>query len=330
MRVLESFPEPGPETNPYVQQLLQRLRLRADVRTFRWRDALVWDYDVFHVHWPESLIRQRRQRTAAGRTLAPVTNRLALLALLARLRVRGTPVVATRHNLAAHEPLRAVDRVLVAALLRRTAVTIRLNPCTPALGRTATIPHGHYRDWFAGRPTPDPVPGRVVFLGHLRPYKGVEQLVAAFRALPDPGLRLRIVGKPGLPRFADDLRQAAAADTRISTVLRFVDEDTMLAEVGAASLVVLPYPRMHNSGVALLALSLDRPVLVADNDVNRALAGEVGPGWVRLFTPPLDAAQLRAALDQPGPVSGSPDLRERDWDRAGPAHLAAFSAALHR
>ena len=53
---------------------------------------------------------------------------------------------------------------------------------------------------------------------------------------------------------------------------------------------MLPYRHMHNSGAALTALSLDRPVLVPETDVNRDLARETGPGWVVTF-----AGELRPA-----------------------------------
>ncbi len=60
--------------------------------------------------------------------------------------------------------------------------------------------------------------------------------------------------------------------------------------------MVLPYREMHNSGAALTALSLNRPVLVPDNEVNRELAEEVGPGWVFRYDGELTGRHLLDAL----------------------------------
>ena len=97
-----------------------------------------------------------------------------------------------------------------------------------------------------------------------------------------------------------------------------------------SELVVLPYRHMHNSGAALTALSLSRPVLVPDNAVNRDLAAEVGPGWVITFEGDLDADDLRRALEEARRPdrADAPDLSRRDWALAAPAHLAAYRRAV--
>ncbi len=80
-----------------------------------------------------------------------------------------------------------------------------------------------------------------------------------------------------------------APDARIAHHLEHVPDDDLAAEVAHAQLVVLPYREMHNSGAVLLALSLDRPVLVPRNEVTDALAAEVGPWWVQRYDGELDA-----------------------------------------
>jgi hypothetical protein len=69
--------------------------------------------------------------------------------------------------------------------------------------------------------------------------------------------------------------------------------------IGAADLVALPYAELLNSGVALLALSFDRPVLVPATGAMADLRDAVGPAWVRTYdgalTPDVLAAALAAA-----------------------------------
>jgi beta-1,4-mannosyltransferase len=94
---------------------------------------------------------------------------------------------------------------------------------------------------------------------------------------------------------------------------------------------VLPYAEMLNSGAALLALSLRRPILVPRNDVNDLLAAEVGEAWVQRFDGPLEAADLLralAAVRAAGLASAAPDLTRRSWDGVGESHAAVYAEVL--
>lgn len=327
--VLQSFPAPRPTTNPYLAQLRASLDATPGVRveTFSWRAALTGHHDVFHVHWPEILPEGSTPARAALRRV------LAWL-LVARLRVRGTPVVATVHNLRAHESSPDRRSLFLQALSARTVLRVRINAAT-RLGDdqpSVLVPHGHYRDWFARYPEPATVPGRVASVGLLRPYKGTDVLLRAFAGtraeMPDASLV--IAGRPSTPRLADELRDLADADDRVHLDLRFLPDDDFVREVGRAELVALPHRDMHNSGGALAALSLSRPVLVPDNEANRLLAAEVGPGWVHTYSGELDAGHLVGALRdlQARPPARPPDLSGREWDAAGSAHLAAYRRAV--
>ncbi|GMA86209.1 hypothetical protein GCM10025868_14590 [Angustibacter aerolatus] len=127
----------------------------------------------------------------------------------------------------------------------------------------------------------------------------------------------------------EQVQQAAGHDHRVTTALAHADDAEVVREVGAAELVVLPYRDMGNSGAALLALSLDRPVLLPANAVTRALAAEVGADWVLTYpgdlTPQvLQDAAARAAARRPG---SRPDLSAREWPDAGRAHAEVYALA---
>jgi glycosyltransferase involved in cell wall biosynthesis len=328
VRVLQSFPDPRPTSNPYVVMLRRSLDdvPDVDVRTFTWRRALLGRYDVFHVHWPEVLL--------AGRTpLRVAKRRVLLLLLLLRLRLTGTAVVRTVHNLRPHEETARFDALLLRLLDRLTRVHIRLNEDTPVPADAAavTVPHGHYRDWYADHPVPEPIPGRVSFVGLIRPYKNVDALVAAFRdaANQAPSATLQVSGGTSSPELAERLTAAAGADPRISLTLRFLDDAELVRVVGQAQLVALPYREMHNSGATLLALSLGRPVLVPRNETNARLAAEVGPAWVLMYDGDLTAETLLSALADSARISPDehPDLSAREWAQTGRRHLAAYRMA---
>ena len=168
------------------------------------------------------------------------------------------------------------------------------------------IPHGHYTAWFAARQDLRPTAGRVVFFGTLRPVKGVDRLLEAFRSVTAPGAELRIVGRPQVPEVADVVRAEARRDPRVRVRLEHVDDGDLAEEIRTAQLVVLPYLRMVNSGAVLLALSLGRPILVPDTETNRELRREVGSSWVHLYRGDVTADAIERALATPGTSRDDP------------------------
>ena len=322
--VLQSTGKPDETTNPYLVQLLDALPENVEIRYFSVRDALFSRYDLFHVHWPEYLLRHRTPLT----TLA---KRACMFLLLLRLWLTRVPVVRTLHNLRPHEQGGMAERLLLRWLDHLTTRKIRINAAErDADPTTDTILHGHYRDWFAARQVPPSIKGRLLCFGLIRPYKGVETLIEAFRGLPDASATLRIVGRPVGAAMRQVVEDACAADARTGAILEYVGDEVLAKEIGEAQCVVLPYRDMQNSGALLLALSLARPVLVPRSDANVALAAEVGEEWVRLYDGALDADILAAtlrALGEPQRQS-APDLSRRDWPRLGMQHHATYVAAL--
>ncbi len=323
-----SFGRPKATTNPYVKQLVSALEgePEVDLRFFvRWRAILGPAYDVFHVHWPEMLLEQR---TGPRRLYRRVTTLLLCL----RLVLGRVAVVRTWHNVERPSGLGRLDHLVLDILDRLTVVRIRLNDSGPMPGGApyVTMPHGHYRSWYAPFQRSEATAGRMLFIGLVRRYKGVERLIESFRAVDDARLTLRVAGLPSTPELTETVNALAAPDGRVSTRLEFLDDDDYVREVTAAELVVLPYPQMHNSGSVLAALSLDRPVLVPDNEVNRRLADEVGPAWIHRYAGELgpdDIAAAFAALRQV-PPAGVPDLSERDWEDVGPRLLEVYRDAV--
>lgn len=329
LSVLQSFPEPRTTTNPYLVMLRRSLMNEPGVRvqTFTWPRALLGRHDVFHVHWPEILV--------SGRGPLRRGLRRALFALLlVRLKLRRTAVVRTAHNVRPHARVSKVERLLLGLLDRRTAMVVRLNEMTPVPDGTSsvTIPHGHYRDWFAADRAVPREHQRIAYVGLIRPYKGVDRLVRAFASTAErsPGARLEVAGHPSSAEVSEQVRAAAEGDARTSLTLAFVPDQELVEVVSRAELVALPYREMHNSGAALMALSLDRPVLVPDNAVTSLLAAEVGDQWVLRYDGELTGDVLLWALTCAAdvPADARPDLSQRNWDRAGAEHVTAYRAAV--
>jgi glycosyltransferase involved in cell wall biosynthesis len=132
-----------------------------------------------------------------------------------------------------------------------------------------------------------------LFFGLLRPYKGLDTLLPAWRALGDAvdGAELWIVGRPRMPISA--LKAAAPANVRF--VSRYVSDEELSAFFARADLVVLPYARTERfdqSGVLATALAFGKPAVLSDVGGFSEVAAL---GAARLVAPE-DPLALRDAL----------------------------------
>jgi glycosyltransferase involved in cell wall biosynthesis len=207
------------------------------------------------------------------------------------------------------------------------------HPCLASLPGFV-IPHGHYRGEYPNDNTHDareilgidPRSTVTLFFGQIRPYKNVSSLVSAFRALQGDNKVLLIVGEPLNVQLADQLRILAGSDHRVKFHFRHVPNDEVQNYLRAANLVVLPYREMLNSGSALLALSFDRPVLVAEKGAMSELATCIGHEWVRTFSGELSPDELQKALDwaSSGAHGKEAPLSGLDWSEISAKTEDAF------
>lgn len=330
---------PPPTQTLYVRNLYAAVeRAGADVEVLTIRRLLAERFDIVHLHWPEWQLRTTPYPAMARRSM------LFLLALAAS-RLRGARLIWTVHNLEPHEstPPRAtrlffalltsmVDGVISPSVagvesLRRAFPRLAGSP-------TAVIPIGHLCGEYPENTTRERARGALgledsdrvaLFFGLVRAYKGVETLAARFSDLDADDLALLIVGRPADDRVSLGLEQVTENDQRVRLRLGHVPDDEVAGFFLAADLVVLPYRQSTNSFVALLALSLDRPILAPTIGGFPELQQEFGPQWVRLYDGDLTATALdtalRAAADPP---TTPPDLARLDWDRIGATTVAFY------
>jgi glycosyltransferase involved in cell wall biosynthesis len=151
--------------------------------------------------------------------------------------------------------------------------------------------------------------------GLIRPYKGIETLLEAWRGID--GAELWIVGRPLFDIAA--LRVAAPANVRF--VPRFVSDSEQAALLDRADVVVLPYvrgARFGFSGVLAAALGVGRPTVVSDVD---GFAELVKLGAAR-SVPAGDAGALSRVLRE---LLADPQERERLAAQARAAATGPYS-----
>jgi glycosyltransferase involved in cell wall biosynthesis len=126
----------------------------------------------------------------------------------------------------------------------------------------------------------------VLCFGLMRPYKGIEDLLEAWRGIE--GSELWVVG---MPRMDISALQAMAPEG-VRFVPRFVTDAELPAYFMRADLVVLPYREIDQSGVLFTALAFGKPLLLSDVGGFPEVAAT---GAARTF-PAGDARALRDAL----------------------------------
>jgi glycosyltransferase involved in cell wall biosynthesis len=170
----------------------------------------------------------------------------------------------------------------------------------------------------------------VCFIGHLRPYKQVVELIEAFRATPRGDAVLLVGGRPVDAGYEPAVQRAAAGDDRVRCDLGMLPDTEVAQWLSAANLVALPYKETLNSGAALLALSFDRPVLGPAQGAFAELAHDLGPQWVQTFDGPLTTAVLERALDAVPAQPPHLDLDRFSWPAIAQATVAAYRDAMKR
>ena len=273
-----------------AEHLLDMLRLRRTV-----------DADVVHYQW------------------------LTVPALDARLLPARHPRLMTAHYVLPPSPTRrqradaqrvfgAMDAVVAHSEhgARRLREEVGLDP-----GRVRVIPHGAF-DYLTRLPEERLLPAElegaegpvILFFGLLRPYKGIDTLLEAFRQLE--GAELWVVGNPRMD-VAPLHRLADAAPGRVRFLTRFVEDAEIPPIFRRADLVVLPYRDAEHSGVLYTGLAFGKPLVLS------TVGGfpEVAATHAARLVSPEDPAGLAEALSE---LVGDAGARER---LAAAAHEAA-------
>jgi glycosyltransferase involved in cell wall biosynthesis len=189
-------------------------------------------------------------------------------------------------------------------------------------GRIRVIPHGAF-DYLTALPEEKPLPRElegaegpvVLFFGLLRPYKGLDVLLEAFREVENA--ELWIVGNPRM-----DLEPlhalAASASGRVRFVTRFIDDAEIPPIFRRADLVVLPYRDAEHSGVLYTGLAFGKPLVLS------AVGGfpEVAATGAARLVPPKDPEALAATVAE---LVADPAARERLATAARAAAAGPYS-----
>jgi len=296
-----------------LRALVFLVRERPDVVVFQW-----WSGTVLHSYLLLALVARllgARVVIEFHEVLDPGEARLALVQ--AYVRLVAPFVVRLAHGFVVHSEY---DRKLL-----QKHYKLELWP-------VAVIPHGpydHYRLTTGGQEhrSASAVCCNFLFFGLIRPYKGLEDLIRAFDALPENEIAsywLTIVGETWegwtLPR---SLVERSRYRDRITFVNHYVSDAEVAEFFAGADAAVFPYHRSSASGTLQIAMSCGLPVVVTHvGGLIEAVAGYEGS----IMVPPGDPAALRSALLEVAKLCGKRYIDPHSWDHTTTRYFELFEA----
>lgn len=278
-------------------------------------------FHYVHFHWPEVFFHLRPK---AWTRLFGLKHYLHIHVLWLLLKLRGYRMVWTVHEVDVHDAtqltwMHAASRRLLWQLCdivftHTPDVRVEAERRWGRKKHIHTIPIGSYAGAYPGDCTRTQARARLgipaadfvfVFFGNVRPYKGVDLLIDAFRELASdhPHARLVIAGKPYSPEFADEVRVRAQGLAGVHLVLAYVPDDEIQFFLRAADCFVAPYKYIETCSAIYLALAFELPIVIkSEGNVVDFEAHEIG-----VFMRSSDEIEsaMRQVLDMP------PAARER-------------------
>lgn len=247
--------------------------------------------DFLHIHWPEVFFFKQ-----SG--LRPLVKRIWFLSAAGYLMARGAKLVYTVHNIAPHEACSPFWRGLIERqILARVSVCHHFFTDSIAMlkerlpfirGVHTVIPHPLYAPLPSSHSRADlraqhDIPAGatlILSVGQIRRYKRIRELVADFKKLPLQDAVLMIAGRCNDADYLREITEEIGGDARIRLVNRFLSEQEMADLIHMADLLAINNKDLHNSGVAILSLSYERPFVAPNGGAIAYLKEVAGPGWI--------------------------------------------------
>lgn len=209
--------------------------------------------------------------------------------------------------------------------------------------RISIIPHGNYLNCIKDMPSKAMARDRlgighsakvVLFFGQIKDTKGLDLLIESLPkvACEVPKVLLLIAGRPwktdisSFELMIESLNVKALCRLHIG----FVPDDEVATYYAATDVVALPYRRIYQSGVLLMAMSYSKPVIVSDLPGMTEIVTDRANGYVFMNSSSDDLARvlIRALNNEEERRLYSERALEyildhHDWDRIG-QHTASL------
>jgi glycosyltransferase involved in cell wall biosynthesis len=181
----------------------------------------------------------------------------------------------------------------------------------------------------------------ILFFGHIKEVKGLDILLEAIPVVARkiPEVTLLIAGRPLRKDFSSYERLIDRLGIRDRCVLhiRYIPDDELPLYFAAAEVVTLPYRRIYQSAVILMAMSYGRAVIVSDLPGMTEVVTDGQNGYVfeQASAQSLSEQLIRALQDEQGreevALRALEYIRQNhDWEHIGTRTLSLYRSVLSK
>lgn len=264
------------EAIPYQKKLIEELeKYNVEIYKVKGRGMQSFNHphiksiDIIHFHWLEPFFLSR----SWVKSILKV-GYFFLKIFIIKKRVK---IVWTVHNLVNHEKAMVqIDHFFTSNFIKQVDGFSVHNEYTKNIlatkygineDRLFKIPHANYLGvYFQGADQEkikklkeiysiNPADTVFMFLGNIRPYKGLLDLVEAFKNVNNKNIKLLIVGKEKRQEDLDLILENQSDDHRITVSPIFVPDDEIDLYLSLADVMVYPYKDIVTSGALILGMS---------------------------------------------------------------------------
>ena len=227
--------------------------------------------DILHLHSLNSFFR-------SSNTIKSLARIAISLGQLIMLKLAGVKIVWTVHDLKNHENRQLLlDRIC--STMVSTIVDSMIAHCDTAkseigrifkiknIDKVSVIPHANFIGMYENTITRNEArkalglsESDLVFLslGLIRPYKGVPELIDAFKKLPHDHIQLVIAGSPTTAELGDIIKKKIEGQQNIRFIPGFVPDEQIQTYINACDAAVFAFRDIFTSGSIILAMSFAR------------------------------------------------------------------------
>lgn len=313
---------------PYISLLYKNIELESSkfefIRFYQY--SFLFTVRRVHLHWPEYLFKNKG-----------VIQNSFFMILFLTFKLLGGKVIITAHNLKPHYKQKRLNRLYLKTIYLLSNGIIRLGKNKlvakgiPESYSEAFIPHGHYRDIYPN--TVSRIEGRQylgleahaevgLFFGQIRRYKNIKKLVKIFSQEELLKYKLVIAGMAD-PQYLEEVKPLVESQN-ITIINKFVPDEEVQMYFAAADYVIIPYSKkVLNSGVCLLALSFNKPIILPETEEFIALREEFSPEVIHLYQSRDQIPQIIHTILNNKSIINC-DFKGRSWEMIAKKHIGFY------
>ena len=263
-------------TNPYQNLLYSEFTKDVEVSYCDYNELNhIFNYDFFHLHWVTGFFMHSSTAEKAEQACEYV------ICKIKEYVSQGGVFLWTIHNLVSHDSKfpevekrfnESLGQLAYTVFVHNESLLEIINSSYYINKEKVTlIEHGNYIDTYSNNLTRKEAREYLeleesdkvfLFLGQIRPYKGINELLTAFSRLLSlhEGVKLVVAGQPVHPIKSGEISQLCSVDNIIVHEGVINDKDLQIY-FNAADFCVLPYRNILTSGSVINALSFGCPVI---------------------------------------------------------------------